>query len=60
MTIQRLCELHTYAEALQLKAEFSGIGNQRDLKDIVRALEELIALKAFPKADPASAAKRAA
>jgi hypothetical protein len=48
--LKRLVDLHTYADALALRAEMLGGGNQRDLRDIVRALEELIALKAMPAA----------
>lgn len=48
--LKRLVDLHTYADALALRAEFMGIGSAKDLRDIVHALEELIALRAMPAA----------
>lgn len=48
--LQRLCDLHTYADALALRAELMGVGSAKDLRDIVHALEELIALRAMPAA----------
>ncbi len=48
--LQRLCDLHTYADALALLAEVTGIGGAKDLRDIVHAIEELIALRAMPAA----------
>lgn len=48
--LKRLCDLHTYADALALRAEMRGIGSAKDLRDIVRALEELIAIRAMPTA----------
>lgn len=49
----RLAELRVYAEALALRAEYRGDGNQRDLNDIVSALDELKDLREWAKMETA-------
>ena len=54
MTDSRLQQLVDYAKALEMAAQY-GIGNVRDTADIVKALEELQALRTFsvdPKPRP--------